>query len=398
MFIFGDSMRDKLRRTFELDFRSLSLFRVCISVVILVDVWQRLGDLDAFYVGDGGALGSERFVPPSNHLCLHCVSGSYVAQLCLFALQIVAALALLVGYRTRAATLVSFLLVTSLHTYFPVVLNGGDDVLRLFLFWSLFLPLDGAFAVDDGLRRERRERRRFADALEHRDADDANDKHAAAAQRRAASSKSRADFSVSSFASCGFVLNLMLVYLIAAATKTGDDWLNGTAVFNALYMIDYATPFAVALRQQVTLMRLLSPLALLVEVVAPLCYVVPFRFEAMRLLGIVLLVGLHVSFLLTLRVGIFPLACIACHLALLPSSFWFFVASTLAGATQRNTKLIYDADRPLVARTLQLAKSFLLSYSTELFPALAAPTSGDSTSTLPRLPFLRCMCIYSRDS
>lgn len=370
-------MIEKLRRTFELDVRSLALFRGSIALVILIDVWQRLSDIDAFYVSDGGALGSERFVPPSNHLCLHCVSGSYVVQLFLFALQTVAAGALLIGYRTRQATLLSFLLVTSLHSYFPVVLNGGDDVLRLFLFWSLFLPLDRAFAVDDAMRREQKQFRLVdvdvVDVVDTATTAAADHSDIDSVRRRA---PTRAEFCVSSLASCGFVLNLMLIYLIAAATKTGDDWLNGTAVFNALYMIDYATPIAVVLRRQVALVRLLSPLSLLVEVVAPLCYALPFRFEAMRLLGIVLLVGLHASFLLTLRIGIFPIACIACHFALLPSSFWFFVSSMLATPARRDTKIIYDADRPLVSRTLRLAKSFLLSHSTELFAALAAPTSG----------------------
>jgi len=58
----------------------------------------------------------------------------------LFIIAGLAALALLAGMRTRLATLVSFVLLLSLHNRAPILLQGGDILLLLLLFWALFLP------------------------------------------------------------------------------------------------------------------------------------------------------------------------------------------------------------------------------------------------------------------
>ena len=68
------------------------------------------------------------------------------------------AIALLVGWRTRLATVLCWYLVASVQ---PLSYMGGDSILRLLLFWGLFLPLSARFSMDAVQGRVRRRRDSF---------------------------------------------------------------------------------------------------------------------------------------------------------------------------------------------------------------------------------------------
>ena len=78
------------------------------------------------------------------YVSLHFLDGTADFQGALFVIAGLFALALLVGWWTRLATAASWFLLTSLHARNPMVLQGGDTLLRLLLFWGLFLPLGRA--------------------------------------------------------------------------------------------------------------------------------------------------------------------------------------------------------------------------------------------------------------
>jgi len=81
-------------------------------------------------------------------LSVHLAAGSVELVGALFAVQALVAVALLVGYRTRIASVLVWLLWASLHARMPLVLNGGDTLLRLVLFWAMFAPMGARFSVD----------------------------------------------------------------------------------------------------------------------------------------------------------------------------------------------------------------------------------------------------------
>lgn len=66
----------------------------------------------------------------------------------LFALAAACAVALLVGWRTRLAALGCWLLLSSLQVRQPLIYIGGDSILRLLLFWGLFLPLSARLSLN----------------------------------------------------------------------------------------------------------------------------------------------------------------------------------------------------------------------------------------------------------
>lgn len=68
------------------------------------------------------------------------IHGSPEIQAVLFGLAGSFAVALLVGYKTRLVSIMSWFLLMSLHNRNFLVLHGGDTLLRAALFWACFCP------------------------------------------------------------------------------------------------------------------------------------------------------------------------------------------------------------------------------------------------------------------
>src|SRR5688572_17145385 len=148
-------MRAKLDELFGIDVRSLAALRIGLALLLFVDLVQRSGDLVAHYT-DFGLLPRADLLQlsPSRWLVsLHLISGVWQVQALLFVVAGVCALALLVGYRTRTATALSWLLFTSINTRNPLLVLGADVLIRVVLFWAMFLPLGARYSVDSAWRR-----------------------------------------------------------------------------------------------------------------------------------------------------------------------------------------------------------------------------------------------------
>ena len=130
---------------FSLDARSLSLFRIALGLVVLFDIMTFLPHIDIFYSNEG-------ILPTYSYryrhwydASLHALSGARAAQIILFVIHGIAAVALTLGVFPRPAVILNLVLLLSVHHRIPAVLNGGDHLLGLLLFWSIFLPLDADF-------------------------------------------------------------------------------------------------------------------------------------------------------------------------------------------------------------------------------------------------------------
>ena len=125
------------------DLRSLAALRVILGVLVLVDLLDRSRDLRVHYTDFGMLPRAALLSKFINGLavCLHVSVGTWPGMLALFILQAAVAFALLVGFHTRLMAVLSWFLMYSLHLRNPVVLQGGDDLLRMLLFWGMFLPL-----------------------------------------------------------------------------------------------------------------------------------------------------------------------------------------------------------------------------------------------------------------
>ena len=280
----------RVKEIFSLDLRSLALFRASFALLLLSDLVVRAQALLAHY-SDLGVLPRElaaQYYRQPFFFSPHFLSGSPEAQAALFIIAAVCALLLLVGYKTRLATIVSWFLLISLQRRNPLVLQGGDILMRVALFWAMFLPWGKRYSVD-GVRARARHTRNW----------------------------------YSSPWSAAFVLQIAFVYLFAGFLKNGVEWTReGSAIYYALSTDQFTKPFGYLLLQFPDLLRLLTLATLHFERFAPLLFFSPIFTRGLRLVAIAGFMVMHVGFMMSMHLGVFPWIGISTMLALLPSSFW----------------------------------------------------------------------------
>ena len=149
--------RDWIPNAFGIDLRSLALFRILLGVLLLVDLVWRATDLTVFYA-DSGAFPVASYQDYHSNRpgtwSLHALGGSAPYEAILFLIAGTAAFSMMIGYRTKLSAVISFVLLISIHARNPLVLNGGDVLLRVTHFWILFLPIGARWSLDARRRRD----------------------------------------------------------------------------------------------------------------------------------------------------------------------------------------------------------------------------------------------------
>jgi len=281
-----------LTEIFALDVRSLALFRVSLALVILADLLTRSVDLSAHYTDVGLLPRSAAIAEYAQYgfLSLHLLGGTSITQSALFIIAALFAVGLLLGYRTRLMTVVSWLLLVSLHNRNPMIIDAGDILLRLLLFWSMFLPLGAAYSLDGVLT---------------------------------PSSIRRSPTRIVSLASVALILQVCFVYWFTVALKHDPVWrTEGTGVYYALNLDSFATPVGLWLREFSAVLPLLSFMTLAIEAFGPWLLFLPIAQGPLRFFTVCLFLGLHLGLALCLALGVFPFIVGAAWLALLPTWFW----------------------------------------------------------------------------
>ena len=278
----------KIEEVFGADVRSLAAFRVGLALLILVDLAKRFGDLKAHYT-DLGLLPRapfiEQFLNPLL-FSIHLMSGLAWVQAVLFLLAAVFAVGLLIGYRTRWCTFFCWFMTCSLQARNPYILEGGDDVLRLLLFWSLFLPL-GAWGSMDARGKEE-SGKRFV-----------------------------------SFGTAGIFIQIALIYFFAGIHKTGAEWRDGSAVYQALSIDLYAGPLGVWLRDHhYGLTQFLTWSVYLYECFGPFLLFSPWFSGPVRTVAVFLFGMMQLGMGSCLQLEIFPWVNNVALISMLPSWFW----------------------------------------------------------------------------
>lgn len=280
----------KVEEIFGADLRSLAALRIVLALVVLYDVATRATNLAVHY-SDGGILPRRIQVDKLNQwdFSLNFLNGTAEFQAILFLATAVAALGMLVGYRTRLMIAVAWVLVMSIQWRNYQLGSGADDLLRLLLFWSIFLPLGAYWSLD-----------RWRGAI-----------------------PGPPSTRIVSVATIALFLQIAFMYWFTALLKSGAEWrVDGTAIYYALSAKQLGTPFGAYLLQFPELLKALTFGTLGVEVIAPLLLFSPFYTTTTRMLGITAIVGLHAGIAMTMAIGFFPWIAAGCMVCFLPSWFW----------------------------------------------------------------------------
>ena len=337
-------LRRGAARRLGVDLRALGALRVALGGLLLADLLLRARSA-AFLYTDTGALPraalSARY-PLTSQLSLHTLFGGVWWTTLLFVAAGVAAVSLAAGYRTRAAAVCSWLLLVSLHARNPLVLNGGDSLLRRTLLWSLFLPLGAGLSTRGG----------NVDGDEGDAADGGGDEHGDGGPSTGHCRHP---------AAAALLVQPVVVYVVNAAIKLrGDPWTDGTAVRLVFGMESLTVAFGQELAGYPGLLGVVATAWVVLLCCAPLLLLTTGRA---RTAVTVTYAVAHLGMALTLGLGLFPLISVAVLLPFLPSGVW-------DGIERRG--------RPVVSR-LRAAGTAMRIGGKRRGPASASVTDGPSS-------------------
>lgn len=272
----------KCRESYTLDERALSIMRIGISIILLVDIFIRSLSIKAFFTDEGilpvSALNESLWTTYS--LSFHTLSGQLWWQIVLFVFNSICILFLLIGYRTKFFTFLCWIFLTSLQNRNPFILQSGDDLLRLVLFWGIFLPWGNYYSINKS--------------------NQSNNGHFNMAQ-------------------IGYLFLVASVFFFSALRKTSPEWrIDGTAIYYALSLDQIKLPLGSLLYQFPNLMRFLTHLVFYIELIAPLLLISPFATKKIRLMGIICIVALFLGIASCLYVGLFYIIGLVCLIGLIP--------------------------------------------------------------------------------
>jgi hypothetical protein len=270
-----------------LDLRSLAAFRIGLGALILLDLVQRYADLTAFYT-DKGVLPISLLTlgqPGNWQWSIHAWSGTAEFQMALFAVAAIAGFCLLIGCFTTTASLVSWLLLISIHTRNPLVGNAGDSYLALLTFWGMFLPLGRVWSFD------------------------------------ARKLPPPSEMKISSLPTAALYLQVLYLYVSTAVLKLqNESWQSGEAIAISLSKDYLITLSGRALSTQTLFLKWLTWATLVFEVIGPIAVV--FSRGWTRLGVLALFAVFHLGLAICFSIGLFPYVCIVALLAFLPAEIW----------------------------------------------------------------------------
>lgn len=318
---FASALSETLAGWFGVDIRSLALLRIGLGLVNFVDIAWRIQDVPIFYAG-GGLLSSDTARTsvrwPVNY-SLYFLDGSEQWATFLMVVHLIVTATLIFGYRSRTSAFLVWALLLSLHNRAPLVLNGGDVLIRSLLFWSMFLPIGETWSLDSRLRKT-----------------------------------SPRLTTVVSPASAALVLQMLVLYFFAGFFKWNQDWLSGEALDWALRLETYNRPAGEWFVQFTSLTRAGALATPLVETYLPLIWFAPglarlllWPFE--RAIGkrlplaawlptvqtivrcgvIAVFAGFHLPIEILMWIGYFSYICWTGLAALLPTGAWERMAKSM---------------------------------------------------------------------
>ncbi|CAM2064805.1 DUF393 domain-containing protein [Sulfidibacter corallicola] len=333
-------------KLFGIDLRALAAFRVAISGLILVDLAIRVTDLRAFYT-DAGVLPRELLWDAYSHrfflFCLHSYSGSALWQGVLFAVAAIFAVCLLVGYRTRWTGPISWLLLMSLQLRNPMILQAGDTLIRMLLFWALFLPMGARFSVDAALDDSPRQppRRVFNPA------------------------------------SAALLLQMFMMYFFTYLLKDGQNWKDGTALFYALSVDQFTRPLGQWMVQFHDLNRVSTYATIWLEAIGPFLPFLPLFTKWFRGFAILSFGSLHVGIAMTMDVGLFSYISLIGWLPYLPTEFWDFWQRRFDTRSGEGLTLFFDGDCGFCKKAVLVIRVFAMLPKAEVVSAQADPGAAE---------------------
>ena len=271
----------------KLDLRSLSISRILLGLLVMLDTVFRFQNFQAHYTEEGtlGLSLLQKLYPPTG-LCLQCLNPHASWSFFLLFLLLLSAFCMMIGWKTRFSIFLTWLLTISLHFRNPLVVDGGDVLLRCILFWMFFLPVSKVLSHDSGYKK--------LSELKNP--------------------------TIQSWAYLTLPIQMFLLYFASAMLKTGIEWWpEGTASGFALSLEAFVTPFGKWMTHFPEGLKFLTKSVYILELFGAFLF---FFSGHLRTIGILLFVFFHIGLGAVLDLALFPWIACACLFALLPTETW----------------------------------------------------------------------------
>ncbi len=281
-----------IARLFAIDVRALAILRIAVGLLVLGELFNAIGTFSFFYGGNGFLT-----IPLNQVFCptdqgfwsLYWLIETPWFVATLMVLTAVAALGLACGWRTREMTIIVLVLFWSLNVRNPLVTTAGHVLLRMVLFWMMFLPMGAVWSIDARLKNSKVE---------------------------------NSETKVCSVATAALMIQIAMMYFFSGIAKWNDVWMRGDALEIALHLDLYVKPLGHWLAQFPMLTKSITLLTVVMELIGPFLIFLPFGNRWWRIFFLVTFCSMHFGIWLTMSIGIFSIAAICCWVVFLPSEFW----------------------------------------------------------------------------
>jgi len=312
------------------DLAPLALFRILYGVQLFNWIWQLYPNLSAFFTDEGILPRRSLMVNFADRFSLLNLLGEWWQVAIFWALALVVAALLTVGWRSRLMSFFAFVVVVSFSFRQPLMLDGSDLVFRFVPLWMMFSDPGARYSLDALARSSRGEPTGRGFALPVR------------------------------------ILELQVawIYLATGLEKmAGTMWPGGIAAYYSLQLEHtFGRAWAKPIATNVVLAHVMSWGTLAFELAFLPLAMLPSRVT--RLLAVAMAASLHLGILVLMNVGNFPVIMLSTLVLYLPAH-WVdeFVTDV---ASRFRTRV-----RP---RVVALADGVAHTAADALPPAIALPT------------------------
>ncbi|QQR97124.1 MAG: HTTM domain-containing protein [Sphingobacteriales bacterium] len=281
----------------NLDERSISIFRIFLGISILysliiikfpytiefwgkdrlipIEIMQAMNGKDAFSIFD--------YIQNDSFAYFWMIS------------SIILSILYTLGIQTRIVSVLLLFFFFNILQAYARYNNGFDKYTFQMLTWSCFLPLNNYFSLQKIINRKK----------------------------------------VNQLISFIIIIQICFIYFSTGIVKYGDAWKQGYAVKILASEMWYPGKFASFFTNNEFLYTILTYATLFFEITFPIFILVNYKNNILRYVGIIFLLGFHISIFFISDVGNFSITGVAVALLLLPNSFWKKINIKLKESSER---------------------------------------------------------------
>ena len=264
------------------DSTTISLIRILTATVILLTLINDLPFIVDYYSDEGVLSGRVDMLRSDFRFTLLDYFGNPTSVIIFYLILIFFMIMLLIGKYSRFSAIITFILLSSFHEKNTLILNSGDTLMRLMLFYLALSPAGKCFSFDSIKKRKNTPSKEYKKWQQ------------------------------------GYIwprrliqIQLAIVYLFAFLPKTGTTWRDGTAVYYFLANSHFARFNLDFLGNFIFLVMLMTYSTLLLEMLFPILVWFKQTKKYMLFGGILL----NSMILIFTNITFFSLIMIVAHLA-----------------------------------------------------------------------------------